>query len=105
MKQINFKYKAGDRVILKQNLLIVEIVKSFFDKREKKKAYSVRYPHLEKSYYTFAAYEDELEEKPYNYDQLIFNAYIEYLYKYNELLQKLYKPQCEDKVKDMLKNL
>lgn len=105
MKQINFKYKVGDRVIFKRNLLIVEIERCFFDKREKKKAYSVRYPHLNRSYNTFAAYEDELEEKPYNYDQLIFNAYIEYRYKYESLLRNLYRPQCEDRVKDMLKNL
>ena len=100
MKQTNFKYKTGDRVILKDNLLIVEIISPFFDKKAKKKSYNVKYPHLERCYNVFTVYEEELEEKPYNYEQLIFNAYVEYLYKYNELLRSLYRPQREDRLRN-----
>ena len=78
------KFNIGDRVILKENLVIVEIVKM-----NKKDEYGVIYPHL-KEPHEFWVKEDELEEKPINYDQKIFNAYIEYYYKYNQLLERLY---------------
>ena len=78
------KFNIGDRVILKENLIIVEITKT-----NKQNEYGVIYPHLTEPR-EFWVNEDELEEKPIDYDQKIFNGYIEYYYKYHNLLDRLY---------------
>jgi len=82
-------FKIGDRVMLKENLLIVEINDIFCEKNKYK--YKVFYPHLVSAHY-FVCYEDELEEKPFDYNQIIFNAYIEYRHKYEDLLERLKAP-------------
>lgn len=78
------KFHIGDRVILKENLIVVEITKI-----DKKNKYGVIYPHL-KAPDEFWVKEDELEKKPIDYQQIIFNAYIEYRFKYYDLLDRLY---------------
>lgn len=82
-------FKIGDRVMLKENLLIVEI-KDILVKKNKYE-YKVFYPHLSDPH-IFMCYEDELEEKPIDYNQIIFDAYIEYRCKYEDLLKRLRSP-------------
>ena len=93
-KQETYEYNIGDKVMLKCNLLIVEITDRRKDK--KKNMYYVKYSHLENAQ-SFYMYEEELEREPVNYNQLIFNAYIEYKYKYDKLLERLYSPAVRDK--------
>jgi len=84
-------FKIGERVMLKENLLIVEIYDIFVEKNKYK--YKVFYPHLINGKdFLFVCYEDELGEKPIDYDQIIFNAYVEYRHKYYELLERLRLP-------------
>ena len=87
-------FRVGDRVMLKENLIIVEIYDVSVNKN--KYLYTVFYPHLHKvgdiGLGSFMCYEDELEEKPIDYDERIFNAYIEYRRKYEDLLERLRTP-------------
>ena len=91
MTSKEYLFKVGDKVVLKENLLIVEIVKL-----GKKNEYEVFYPHL-KEKNTFWVKENELQEKPYDYNEKIFMAYIEYRVKYYDLLKRLYSPSVRDK--------
>lgn len=93
LEELEPMFKVGERVMLKSNLLIVEI-KEITIKRCRY-AYKVFYPHLyQNGTYRgfFTVFEDELEEKPIDYDQIIFDAYIEYRRKYEKLLERLRTP-------------
>ena len=81
----NRLYKVGDTVMLKENLLLVKIVKT------KRNRYGVIYPHLTEPK-EFWVNENELELKPLDYGRIIFEAYIEYRAKYKELIDRLYSP-------------
>lgn len=85
------KYNIGDIVMLKDNLILVKIIKI-----NKKNEYDVIYPHLENPH-DFWVKENELEEKPFNYNQKIFEAYIEYRSKYKELIARLYTPSVRER--------
>jgi len=91
MTSKEYLFKVGDKVVLKENLLIVEIVKL-----GKKNEYEVLYPHLREKN-TFWVKENELQEKPYDYNEKIFMAYIEYRVKYYDLLKRLYSPSVRDR--------
>ncbi len=87
-------FKEGQKVMLKENLIIVEIVKRSIEK--KKNRYCVIYPHL-KGARDFWVDEEELQERPIDYNQIIYNAYLEYKYKYDDLLRRLYSPNVREK--------
>jgi len=76
--------------MLKENLLLVKVV------RIDKNKYWCIYPHLEESK-PFSVKENELEEKPIDYQQKIFEAYIEYRFKYKELINRLYTPNFRER--------
>ena len=76
--------------MLKENLILVQIVKI------KNHKYCVYYPHLENPQ-NFWVNEDELEEKPFNYEQKIFEAYLEYRTKYEKLIDRLYSPNFRER--------
>lgn len=84
------KFNVNDIVMFKNNLILVKIIKI------KNNEYGVVYPHL-KDPQEFWVDEDKLEEKPYNYDEKIFKAYIEYKYKYEELCNRLYSPSKRER--------
>lgn len=88
MNKLERLFNVGDRVMLKSNLLIIEICKLL-----KHNEYEVFYPHI-KGKHTFVVKEDELQEKPCDneYNRLIFGAYIEYRVKYEKLIENLYTP-------------
>lgn len=102
MKKIKTKitiepfFTIGQRVMFKENLLIVEIKDILVEKNKYK--YKVFYPHLYSANYAdsenvyFMCFEDEIEAKPIDYNQIIFNAYIEYKCKYEDLLKRLSSP-------------
>jgi len=80
-------FNIGDIVILKDNLLAVEIKDIFV--KAKRYCYHVRYHHknwANNIHGWFAVFEDELMGKPYNYESLLIEKYIEYRYKYEQLL-------------------
>lgn len=85
------KYNIGDIVMLKDNLILVKIIKT-----NKRNEYGVIYPHLTESH-EFWVNENELEEKPFNYEQKIFKAYIEYRNKYEKLIDRLYSPSIRER--------
>ena len=76
--------------MLKENLILVKIVKT------NKNKYGVIYPHLEEPKELWVN-ENELEEKPVNYEQKIFKAYIEYRIKYENLIDRLYSPHFRER--------
>lgn len=84
------KYNIGDIVMLKENLILVKISKI------KRSKYCVYYPHL-KNPHDFWIDEDKLQKKPFNYEEKIFEAYIDYRYKYEELCRRLLSPSVRDK--------
>lgn len=84
------KYKIGDRLVLKENFIIVEIAYAYKNK------YEVFYPHLTTPKF-FTVKEDELMEKPPNYAEKIFELYLEYRHKYYDLLDKLYTPNYRER--------
>jgi len=86
----NCLYKVGDVVMLKENLLLVKIVKT------NKNRYGVIYPHLTEPK-EFWVKEDELELKPLDYGRIIFEAYIEHRTKYKELIDRLYSPNFRER--------
>lgn len=86
----NCLYKVGDILMLKENLILVKVIKT------NKNKYCVIYPHLTKPN-GFWVKEYELEEKPFNYGQIIFEAYIEYRTKYKELIDRLYSPNYRER--------
>ncbi len=84
------KYKEGDIVILKENLLKVKIVKikqPFFSGTR----FVVRYAHLDnlEGIGEFAVSIREIDDVPFDYNQEIFNAYIHLLTKHETLLKML----------------
>lgn len=85
------KYNIGDIVMLKENLLLVKIIKT-----NRKNEYGVIYPHLTEPQ-EFWVNENELEEKSINYEQKIFEAYIEYRIKYKNLIDRLYSPSIRER--------
>lgn len=84
------KYHINEIVMLKKNLILVQIVKI------KNQKYCVYYPHLEDPQ-NFWVNENELEEKPFNYEQKIFEAYLEYRTKYEKLIDRLYSPNFRER--------
>jgi len=86
----NYLYKVGDTLMLKENLILVKVVKTHKNK------YCVIYPHLIDPG-EFWVSESELAEKPLNYEQRIFEAYIEYRAKYEKLIDRLYSPHFREK--------
>ena len=89
MSKKDVKYKVGDIVMLKENLLKVEIVaikKPFFSGTR----FIVRYAHLPKKLYndTFGVSIREIDDVPYDYNQEIFNAYVKLLVEHKNLLTK-----------------
>jgi len=98
IQEIEPMFKVGEKVMLKDNLIIVKI-KSIQIKRNRY-CYFVFYPHLYPEgtdFYCFSVMEDEIKEIPFDYNQVIFNAYLEYRKKYEELLERLKSPQYRDK--------
>lgn len=74
-------FKENSIVMLKENKLLVKITKVLIPKKIKKAEihYSVCYNHLySDNVYVedFVVKESELEEKPFDYDKVIFDAYI-----------------------------
>lgn len=86
------KYNIGDIAMFKKNLLLVKIIKT-----NKKNEYCVYYPHLENPH-NFWVKEEELEEKPFNYNEIIFKAYLEYRTKYYNLIDTLYSPSVKERL-------
>lgn len=86
----NYLYKVGDILMLKENLILVKVVKT------KRNKYGVIYPHLTDPK-EFWVNENELEEKPSNYEKKIFEAYIEYRTKYEKLIDRLYSPKFRER--------
>lgn len=84
------KYNIDDIVMLKENLILVKITKV------NKNKYGVIYPHLLEPK-EFWVKEDELEEKPFDYNRIIFEAYIEYRNKYEKLIDRLYSPSIRER--------
>ena len=84
-------YKEGDIVILKENLLKVKIVKikePFFSGTR----FLVKYAHLDDDLDNIGCFLvsiRDIEEVPFDYDQKIFDAYVDLLVKYKELLKFL----------------
>lgn len=92
-------FDVDDIVMLKDNLLLVKI-KSIHIKKHRY-SYRVFYPHLFEEgelINTFEVIENDLCGKPTDYDQIIFNAYIEYRHKYEKLLERLKSPQYREKI-------
>ena len=86
------KYKVGDVVILKENLLkveIVEIKKPFFSGTR----FTVKYAHLHRDWGTFKVSIREIDDVPFDYDQEIFNAYVKLLVEHRNLLLMLRREQ------------
>ena len=83
-----FYYIVGQVVMLKENKLLVTVLKKFTSGG--RKMYTVAYTHL-KNYkdYGFDVFEEDLQEKPYDYNSFIFNEYIELLMKYKNLINDL----------------
>ena len=82
------KYKVGDIVMLKENLLkveIVEIKQPFFSGTR----FVVKYAHLDREWGTFKVSIREIEDVPIDYDQVIFDAYIKLLTEHKNLLLML----------------
>lgn len=83
-------FKVGDIVMFKENLFMVKI--GDVTVKRNKYVYKVRYNHKDyggPNYGWFEVYEDELEEKPFDYERLLLNAYLEYRCKYEGLLKSL----------------
>lgn len=80
-------YKVNDVVMFKDNLLMVVIGKIFV--KQNRYCYSVRYNH---QHYQngmvgwFDVFEEELETKPFNYESLLVEKYIDYRCRYEHLL-------------------
>ena len=86
------KYKVGDIVMLKENLLkveIVEIKQPFFSGTR----FVVKYAHLDRDWGTFKVSIREIEDVPIDYDQVIFDAYIKLLTEHRNLLLMLRRKQ------------
>lgn len=83
-------FKKGDVVMLNDNLLMVEIGDVKVIKNQYR--YLVRYSHKrweDNGCGWFPAYESELRERPLDYGELVFEKYIEYRSKYENLLRQL----------------
>lgn len=83
-------YKEGDIVMLKENLLKVQIVRikqPFFSGTR----FFVRYAHLPKDTHddTFGVSIRDIEDVPFDYNEVIFNAYIKLLIEHSNLLKML----------------
>jgi len=87
-------FKENSIVMLKENKLLVKITKVLIPKNIKKAEiqYSVCYNHFypDNVYASdFVVKESELEEKPKDYDKVIFNAYLEKLVELQKLKELL----------------
>ena len=87
----DFHYKEGDVVMLKDNLLLVQIIKPI--KKFGRKYYNVAYNHMkyEKGFEGFLVSEEDLADKPLDYAETIFYGYLELMQKYNNLRDMLRK--------------
>jgi len=84
------KFEIGDVVMLKENVLMVEI--GDIKIKSHRYLYKVRYAHLYRSCAEegwFEVFEDELQYKPHNYEELLLDGYITYRYKYETLIRNL----------------
>ncbi len=88
LKESEFYYNVGDIVMLKENKLRVKVLSQFI--KDGRKTYKVSYAHQKNCEdYGFYAFEEELQEEPYDYSAVIFNEYIELLMKYKNLVNAL----------------
>lgn len=90
-------FKVDEKVMLSQNLFIVK-VKTVKHHRFKENEYEVYYDvenegNLCKAYigseYSFWVKESDLENIPFNRQDRIWKAYVDYYFKYNDLIKKL----------------
>ena len=93
LKNPDPKFKIGDVVMCKENKLLMRILSV---SKKRPYVYTVAYAHLNDSY-GFPIDETKLEEKPYHYDEIIFNAYLDCLDKLNNLTKDLYYGRVRDK--------
>ena len=95
-----FYYIVGQVVMLNENKLLVKVLKKFT--RGGRKMYRVAYTYHENcENYGFNVFEEELQEKPYDYNSIIFNEYVELLTKYKNLVNALHRgkfEECKEKV-------
>ena len=95
LKEPEFYYNVGDVVMLKENKLLVKVLKQFT--KGGRKAYIVAYAHHKNCEdYGFTVFEEDLQEKPYDYNSFIFNEYIELLTKYKNLVNALRRGEIEE---------
>lgn len=88
LKEPEFYYTVGQVVMLKENKLLVKVLDQFI--KNGRKMYTVAYAHHKNCEdYGFTAFEEDLQEKPYDYNSFIFNEYIELLMKYKNLVNAL----------------
>ena len=95
LKEPEFYYKIGQVVMLKENKLLVKVLKQFT--KGGRKMYIVAYAHHKNCEdYGFSAFEEDLQEKPYDYNSFIFNEYIELLMKYKNLVNAFRRGEIEE---------
>lgn len=82
-------FKEGDVVMLKENCLLVVIVGISVNKNRYR--YVVHYNHIkEKALFGgFSVSEEELQQKPIDYESVLLEKYLEYRIKYEDLLNGL----------------
>jgi hypothetical protein len=90
LKENDFHYEKGEVVMLKDNLLLVEIKKPI--KKLGRKYYLVGYNHLhDEDFKGFLVPEEDLADKPFDYAETIFEGYLNLLDKYRRLIKLLKK--------------
>lgn len=95
LKEPEFYYNVGDVVMLNENKLLVTVLKKFI--KGGRKMYEVSYTHHKNcENYGFTVFEEDLQEKPYDYNAFIFNEYIELLTKYKNLVNALRRGEIEE---------
>ena len=83
-----FYYNVGQVIMLKENKLLVKVLNQYI--KCGRKMYEVAYNHHKNcENYGFTVFEEDLQEKPYDYNAFIFNEYIELLMKYKKLVNAL----------------
>lgn len=95
LKEPKFYYAVGQVVMLNENKLLVTVLRKFI--KCGRKMYEVAYTHHKNCEdYGFTVFEEDLQEKPYDYNAFIFNEYIELLTKYKNLVNALRRGEIEE---------
>jgi len=98
LKEESPKFKIDDELVFKENLLIVRVVE--VKRKHKRYIYGVNYRHKHKKgdvLGKFYVEEYDLKYIPINFEDEIFEAYLDYRCKYENLVRELVAPYKENK--------